>query len=269
MPFIQRSGDAILLEIIQALAVYASECFFVVDSNHSGTIAVGAAIPLALQFDGDQSTPGHTMLSLTEPSVQALPIYRFIQKSVDALNYVIGVLIPDMQLFIKEYGGQVTADGREGMRFEILSVRGETKIPLKCESEGIKKLISVLNILIAMYHHPSVMVAVDEFDAGVYEYLLGEILGILENHGRGQLLFTSHNLRPLEMIDRRNLVFTTTNPENRYIRLSGVKGNLRDEYIRSIYVGGQKEELYDYSNPLEIARAFRLAGLIHGEKEEP
>jgi hypothetical protein len=208
------------------------------------------------------------VLSLTEPSVQAIPIYRFIRKSVDALNYVIGVLIPDMQLFIKEYGEQVTADGRDGMRFEILSVRGDTKIPLKCESEGIKKLISVLNILIAMYNHPSVLVAVDEFDAGVYEYLLGEILGILENNGRGQLLFTSHNLRPLEMIDRRNLVFTTTNPENRYIRLAGVKGNLRDEYIRSIHIGGQKEELYDYSNPLEIARAFRLAGQIHGEKEE-
>ena len=267
-PFIAKASDDMLTLMTQTLSVYASECFFVVDSNHSGTIAVGSSIPLALQFDGDIGTPGHTVLSLTEPSVQAIPIYRFIRKSVDALNYVIGVLIPDMQLFIKEYGEQVTADGRDGMRFEILSVRGDTKIPLKCESEGIKKLISVLNILIAMYNHPSVLVAVDEFDAGVYEYLLGEILGILENNGRGQLLFTSHNLRPLEMIDRRNLVFTTTNPENRYIRLAGVKGNLRDEYIRSIHIGGQKEELYDYSNPLEIARAFRLAGQIHGEKEE-
>jgi AAA15 family ATPase/GTPase len=165
-----------------------------------------------------------------------------------------------MSLFIKEYGGQTTEDGKEGMRFELLSVRGETKIPLKCESEGIKKLISVLSILIAMYNHPSVLVAVDEFDAGVYEYLLGEILGILEENGRGQLIFTSHNLRPLEMIDRKDIIFTTTNPNNRYIRLSSSKGNLRDQYIRSIHVGGQKEELYDYSNPLEIARAFRLAG---------
>ena len=88
----------------------------------------------------------------------------------------------------------------------------------------------------------------------------GEILGILEENGRGQLIFTSHNLRPLEMIDRKDIIFTTTNPNNRYIRLSSSKGNLRDQYIRSIHVGGQKEELYDYSNPLEIARAFRLAG---------
>ena len=264
-PFLLRCADdaadgLALKTILQALPRYARQGFFVVDSNHSGTISLGAVMPLALQFDGDDETPERTLLSLTEPSVQSVAAYGFIQRSVAAINHVLGVLIPGMQLFIKEYGGQITEDGKEGMRFEILSVRGETKIPLKCESEGIKKLISVLSILIAMYNHPSVLVAVDEFDAGVYEYLLGEILGILEENGRGQLIFTSHNLRPLEMIDRKDIVFTTTNPNNRYIRLSGTKGNLRDQYIRSIHVGGQKEELYGYSNPLEIARAFRLAG---------
>ena len=273
-PFLLRASEEtvpdghILKDVTETLARYAVQGFFVVDSNHSGTIAVGAVMPLALHFDGDEATPERMMLSLTEPSVQALSTYRFVKRSVHALNHVIGILIPDMQLAIKEYGGQVTADGRDGMRFEILSVRGEMQIPLKCESEGIKKLISILSILIAMYNHPSVLVCVDEFDAGVYEYLLGEILGILEENGRGQLLFTSHNLRPLEMIDRRALIFTTTNPENRYIRLSGVKGNLRDGYIRSIHIGGQKEELYGYSNPLEIARAFRLAGRMHEESED-
>ena len=254
------SDDLALKTILLTFPRYAKQGFFVVDSNHSGMISLGAVMPLALHFDGDDGTPDQTMLSLTEPSVQALPTYDFIKTSVSAINHVLSVMIPGMKLFIKEYGGQTTEDGKEGMRFEILSVRGETKIPLKCESEGIKKLISVLSILIAMYNHPSVLVAVDEFDAGVYEYLLGEILGILAENGRGQLLFTSHNLRPLEMIDRKNIIFTTTNPNHRYIRLSGTKGNLRDQYIRSIHIGGQKEELYGYSNPLEIARAFRLAG---------
>ena len=264
-PFLLRAltdsaDDMALKTILETLPRYARLGFFVVDSNHSGTISLGAVMPLALQIDGDDHTPDHTFLSLTEPSVQPVSMYAFIKRSVASINHVLGVLIPGMSLFIKEYGGQTTEDGRDGMRFELLSVRGETKIPLKCESEGIKKLISVLSILIAMYNHPSVLVAVDEFDAGVYEYLLGEILGILEENGRGQLLFTSHNLRPLEMIDRKDIIFTTTNPNNRYIRLSGAKGNLRDQYIRSIHVGGQKEELYGYSNPLEIARAFRLAG---------
>lgn len=263
----ESADDLALKTILQTLPLYARQRFFVVDSNHSGTISLGAVMPLALRIDSDDRTPDRTLLSLTEPSVQPVATYSFIQRSVNAINHVLSVLIPGMHLYIKEYGGQTTENGSEGMRFELLSVRGETKIPLKCESEGIKKLISVLSILIAMYNHPSVLVAVDEFDAGVYEYLLGEILGILEENGRGQLLFTSHNLRPLEMIDRKDIIFTTTNPDNRYIRLSGAKGNLRDQYIRSIHVGGQKEELYGYANPLEIARAFRLAGK-EGENSE-
>lgn len=263
----QTEEDLALQSILSLLPRYAVQGFFVVDSNHSGTISLGASMPLALQFDEDEQTPERMILSLTEPSVQPLSVYDFVKRSVYSVNCVLGVLIPDMTLSVKEYGGQVTADGKDGMRFEILSVRGETRIPLKCESEGIKKLISVLNILIAMYNHPSVLVAVDEFDAGVYEYLLGEILGILEENGRGQLIFTSHNLRPLEMIQKKDIIFTTTNPHNRYIRFSGAKGNLRDQYIRSIHIGGQKEELYEYSNPLEIARAFRLAGRVQNETE--
>ncbi len=256
----QTDGEPGLFSVRAALSAYAGEGLFVVSSDHSGVIALSAVLPIALHFDGDERTPDEMQLSLTEPSVQPLDTYRVVKTSVAALNCVLGVLIPGMALEIREYGGQMTPDGRDGMRFEILSVRGESRIPLKYESEGIKKLISILSILIAMYNNASVFVAVDEFDAGVYEYLLGEILGILEESGRGQLLFTSHNLRPLEMIDKQDIVFTTTNPENRYIRASGTGGNLRDRYIRSISLGGQKEELYDYRNPMEIARAFRLAG---------
>ena len=129
-------------------------------------------MPLSLHFDGDEETPGNMMLSLTAPSVQPMATFELLRFSITALNRVLGALIPGMHLEILEYGGQMTPDGKEGMRFEILSVRGENRIPLKNESEGIKKIISILSILIAMYNNPSVCVAVDEFDAGVYEYLL-------------------------------------------------------------------------------------------------
>lgn len=267
IPLLMKNADALgadgeaLKRILTALPSFAAEGLFVINSDHSGVITLGASMPLSLHFDGDEETPGNMMLSLTAPSVQPMATFELLRFSITALNRVLGALIPGMHLEILEYGGQMTPDGKEGMRFEILSVRGENRIPLKNESEGIKKIISILSILIAMYNNPSVCVAVDEFDAGVYEYLLGELLGILKESGRGQLIFTSHNLRPLEMIDKKDIVFTTTNPDNRYIRLSGVRGsNLRDIYIRSIHIGGQKEELYGYTNPLEIARAFRLAG---------
>ena len=67
---------------------------------------------------------------------------------------------------------------------------------------------------------------------------------IFSNDASGQLVFTSHNLRILEMLPtRKNFVFSTTNRENRYITLKGVKmtNNLRDLYLRSIQIGGADE----------------------------
>lgn len=96
--------------------------------------------------------------------------------------------------------------------------------PFCYESEGIKKIVSILQLLIAVYNGASVTVAVDELDGGIFEYLLGELLNIISEKGKGQLIFTSHNLRPLETIDRGFVAFTTTNTDNRYIRMGNVKG---------------------------------------------
>ena len=57
------------------------------------------------------------------------------------------------------------------------------------------------------------------------------------------MIFTSHNLRPLETIDKGFIAFTTTNQKNRYIRLTNVKRgafniayNLElDNYNKNLY----------------------------------
>lgn len=46
------------------------------------------------------------------------------------------------------------------------------------ESEGIIKIISILNVLIQAFGNPSICLVIDELDAGVFEYMLGELLDI-------------------------------------------------------------------------------------------
>ena len=58
---------------------------------------------------------------------------------------------------------------------------------------------------------------VDELDSGIYEYLLGECLEVMQDKAKGQLIFTSHNLRPLEILENDSLLYTTVNSENCYI----------------------------------------------------
>ena len=63
-------------------------------------------------------------------------------------------------------------------------------------------------------------------------------------------------------LDKCFIAFTTTNPQNRYIRMNNVKttNNLRDFYYRDIVLGEQNEPVYDLTNNSEIAMAFREAG---------
>lgn len=114
-------------------------------------------------------------------------------------------------------------------------------------------------MLIVVYNEPNITVAIDEIDAGIFEYLLGELMKIISEDGRGQLI-----LRPLETINRGFVAFTTTNPDNRYIRLTNIKPthNQRDFYFRDIQVNEQAEETYEITHNSEISFAFREAGII-------
>ena len=157
----------------------------------------------------------------------------------------------------------MTDSGEDGSRIELLSVReGIPPIPIRMESEGIIKIISILNALIQAFGNPSICLVIDELDAGIFEYMLGELLDIFHKSAKGQLIFTSHNLRALEMLDKDSIMFSTTNPDRRYIHMKHLKSsnNLRDVYLRSITLGGQDEVIYEETDSLKIARAFRKAG---------
>ena len=132
------------------------------------------------------------------------------------MNIVLEQIIPGLSIKIYELDTELSKDSKPGKRLQLMSERNGKKIPLKYESEGIKKIVSILQLLIVVYNSDSITLAVDELDAGIFEYLLGELLKVISEKGKGQLIFTSHNLRPLETIDKGFIAFTTVNPENRY-----------------------------------------------------
>ena len=122
------------------------------------------------------------------------------------------------------------------------------QITMKKIKSQLRKTVSMLCIgSMVLYNNPGVCLVVDELDAGIFEYLLGELIGVLAEEAKGQLIFTSHNLRVMEKLDKKNIVCSTINPDNRYISLKGIEKthNRRDFYIRTIVLGGQKEKLYD------------------------
>ena len=185
--------------------------------------------------------------------------FIFVKSAIPKISSVMSAIVPGMSIELKDLGNTVSEDGNNIHVFDLVSVRNERRIPLKYESEGIRRLISFISLIIAAYNDPAVTVAIDEIDSGLFEFMLGEILEIMRSSAKGQLIFTSHNLRPLEVLPRKNLLFTTNDPQKRFTKLEGVSGNnnLRDCYFRLLK---DRNSYYSSSDSSIIKDALAKAG---------
>ena len=257
--FYQYSNDSEYFQILLELKNYAHLYLYAVDTRTSGMGAV-LSVPL-------NTRRGVLGLNLMGTSRMPQQIFEDLEFFVAGINTVLPALVTDLRLELVH--DEVVVEGEKGQEIRLYSRRKDVQIPLRDESAGIIKLISVLSLIIATFNDRSITVAVDELDAGIYEYLLGEILSGLESYGKGQFIFTSHNLRPLEVLKKENLIFTTANPDNRYIRLKGVgrTNNLRSLYLREILGNDQDEQIYDAAKRQRMIAAFMKAGVGLAEEE--
>ena len=260
---IETSENAnFIIGLVKDIQLFSKRDFFIVANSQIGLISGNILIPLNIFLKETKSIHQGTIpIKMKGSATLPLPHYDIVEKVLDNMNIVLNNLVPDLKINIKPLGKELNKDSEEVMRFQLMSVRKDKEIPIEYESEGIKKIISVLSMLIVTYNNPSFALIIDEFDAGIYEYLFGEILNIMSTSGKGQLLFTSHNLRPLEVLSVNNIRFTTTNPKDKYIKMKNVKqnNNLRDTYMRNIILGNDDVSLYEETRDYKIKRAFRLA----------
>ncbi len=257
--FYQHSNYSDYFQVLLELSHYAKYYLYTVDTRASG-IGILMATPLNTRM-------GVLPLDLMGSSKMEPQTFDHLEYIINGINLVLPALVADMQLILKH--NEFVFEHKEGQEVKLFSKRKDTIIPLRDESAGIIKLVGILSLIIAAFNDSSVTVAIDELDAGIYEYLLGEILTGLESYGKGQFIFTSHNLRPLEVLKKESLIFTTSNPDNRYIRLKGVgrTNNLRNLYLREILGNAQDEQIYDAAKRQRMIAAFMKAGVGFAEKK--
>jgi len=257
--------------IIKWLMRFSEVDFHVIKVNQLGDINGNECIPLNMHYENETSIiQGCLPLFINGQGELPEDLLSLFKNTIEAINIAIKAIIPNLQIELKEKARLEKNDGRKWIQIELYSCRDGKRFLTRYESEGIKRIISLLSALISVYNNPAVCLVVDELDSGIFEYLLGELLGMMQEEMRGQLIFTSHNLRALEKLDTQSIVCSTTNPDNRYIRLTGINknNNRRDFYIRAIAIGGQKEELYDEKDLQAMSYAFRKAGKKTTEKIE-
>ena len=261
--------DKLYFEILNTLHYFARMNLFVLNKNQESSFNMNL-LPLSMRLCTTDSISKSDAVLVGLGQNKANPeSFKIIKSIISQIDILIGSIVPGLKIEIIEKATTLNEKAEEEYVFELASDRNGVITPLRYESEGIKKILCILSSLIAMYNDSSIFVAIDEMDAGIFEYLLGEILKTICESGKGQLLFTSHNMRPLEVLDNSNIYFTTTNPDNKYIQFTGVKNNnnLRMMLLRTIELGGQKEQIYENTSRYRIGKAFRKAGaLANGQK---
>ena len=255
--FTQQETHSTYLEVLLELNYFGRRYLAVVNTKSMAAIRSNVMLPLYTLNACDA-----LVINTVGTNIISNAMLEELKAVVDPIGEVLPQFVPGMSISVEELGPAMLDDGREGKSVELVVRRGDRKLPVRCESDGVRKIISVMSLIIAAYNQRSTTIAIDELDAGIFEYLLGELLQIFADSGKGQLIFTSHNLRPLEVLDKKFICFTTTNPNNRYIHMKnvGASNNLRNLYFREIQMNEQDEEVYKATKKHKIIAALRKAG---------
>lgn len=254
--FSSRPQQSTFCEILLELNYYGRYFLAVVDTKSMAAIRSNIVLPLF-----SLRTPEPFMINTVGMNVVSEPMLALLREVVTPISQVLPHFVPGLSIGLEELGPAMLDDGREGRSIELVVHRGDRKLPIRCESDGVRKIISVMSLVIDAYNQRSTTIAIDELDAGIFEFLLGELLQVFAGSGKGQFIFTSHDLRPLEVLERRFICFTTTNPDNRYVYMRHIRSteNLRDLYFREIQLNEMDEELYKLTKQHRIVAAMRKA----------
>ena len=91
---------------------------------------------------------------------------------IQNINGVLEQIIPGLTISVADLGAVMlmeTEKEKRAVAYSLCPIKNSKEIPLRYESEGIKKIVSVLHLLIGMYNQSSITVAID--DAGCRDIL--------------------------------------------------------------------------------------------------
>lgn len=261
---IKSSEEESYKTVLESLSKFG-KWYLIVIMMDSAALSSIKLLPLFIwfSFEKEGAAGGIIPISVIGNSQVEEDQYELVEKAIESISNVISTIVPGLALEINDIGKTLSEAGEDYHMFELVSNRDGIRIPLAFESDGIRRIVSFTMALVAAYNNPSVTLAIDELDSGIFEYMLGELISIMNESAQGQLVFTSHNLRPLEVLPFKNLLFTTVNPEKRFSRLEGISGNnnLRDSYFRSVALGSGKDAFYNATDKFNIEQALFEAGL--------
>lgn len=264
-----------IIRIIAVLSEYVTKNILIVSDTDFGGISENVhAIPIYIKQYYNKSTGGTVEAVGTVPieinnkTVIPAVLKDIYENFVKQINSVLPSIIPGIAVEIIDIQKEYNENNQQFLSFSVVTVRNNERISLKYESAGIKKVLCIISSLIATFNNSDMCFVVDELDSGLFEYLLGQIITVFNDNGKGQLIFTSHNLHVMEILDTKSIIITTWNGDNCYKHLSGVQtnNNKRLLYLKQIELSDDEGDIiYNETNQYKMSYAFKKAYQIAKE----
>lgn len=126
--------------------------------------------------------------------------YEEYAKEITKIKRFLKVFKPDLEdVDIRR------SDARGGKLIckKTLIYKNGDRVDLEYESTGIKKLVRIFSALSTV--DSGGVVFVDEFDANIHDVYLCKLVEYFLECTNGQFIFTTHNLGPMEVLDKKGL----------------------------------------------------------------
>lgn len=183
---------------------------------------------------------------------------------VKQINPFFSIVVPGASLKLKSYQTKTTNDEQIEEELKLFVIRNSQENSVVQESVGVIKIISILSSLIAVLTNEKAIVAIDELDAHIFEYLLSIMLKHVQENIKGQLIFTAHNLTLLERLESKNIIVSSLNNGNvsfQYLKSKSKTTNLRNLYLRSQSVWSEPNIVPLMINESKLSSYFSRLGL--------
>lgn len=258
--------------LLKKVRAFCSNNLLIVNDKAFGGIAENIhAIPIYIkQKIKNMVVIGRIPIEIYKSTRIPSELFPLYQNFLKQINVVIPTIIPGIALRMTGIEEKHLPDGTSEKVFSMVTVRDNQEISLEYESAGVKKILCILSSLISTFNNPDMCFVVDELDSGIFEYLIGQIITVFKEDAKGQLIFTSHNLHILELLDTKSIIITKFASGNCYGKLPNVQtnNNKRLLYLKQIELSnGEDGFIYNKTNQYEMSYAFERAYDISTEDE--
>ena len=153
------------------------------------------------------------MLSRMEPSelnAGRMQVYKDQMETFEAEVQQLHEFLKVFKNDLKNIGIEKTED-RDFWQCNLIMQYENYSVNAEFESTGVKKLIRLFTYIKKMINGD--IVFIDELDSNLHDVYLCALLEYLQEYGKGQLCFTSHNIGPMDVLkkNKKSIDFLSVN----------------------------------------------------------